>query len=74
MSNAITTTAELVGEFVAAQTRTDGLVSESNVRTDAKLAELAEAQLRTDDRLNVLINTVERYISGNGKQPSDSSA
>jgi hypothetical protein len=73
LSNAIATTAELVGELVAAHTRTDAQVSESNVRTDAKLAELAEAQLRTDDRLNVLINTVERYISGNGKKPSGNS-
>lgn len=27
---------------------------------------LAEAQARTEERLNVFINVVERYISGNG--------
>ena len=27
---------------------------------------LTEAQQRTDERLNIFINVVERYISGNG--------
>ena len=37
------------------------------------IAGLTEAGRRTDERLNVLINTVERHISGNGKQPSGDS-
>ena len=43
----------------------------TNERID-RLAEaqrqLTEAQHRTDERLNVLINVVERYFSGNGRK------
>ena len=31
---------------------------------------LAQVQTRTDERLNVFINVVERYISGNGGRQS----
>lgn len=50
---------EVVAELAEAQQRTDEKVVqliESQARTDRKLAE-------TDDRLNTLINVVERHIS-----------
>ena len=53
-----------------AQARADGRTRELQARTDASMRELAESQLRlaggqehTDERLNKLINVVERYIS-----------
>lgn len=50
---------EVVAELAEAQQRTDESLAqliESQARTDRKLAE-------TDDRLNTLINVVERHIS-----------
>ena len=51
------------------QARTDAQVAEARARADAKSAE-------TDDRLNALINTVERLISerrnGDGKREENS--
>jgi len=55
-----------------------GQIAEAQAKADAKIAALAEAQARTekqlsetDERLNALINTVERYISSrNGKAES----
>ena len=43
-----------------------GKLSESQARTDASFAELAAAQARTEDRLNIFINVVERHLGGNG--------
>ncbi len=40
-----------------------GMLTEAQARTDNKLADLAEAQTHTDERLNTLINVIERYIS-----------
>jgi hypothetical protein len=44
-------------------------LAEAQTHTNTKLAELAEAGARTDERLNVLINIVERQISKNGDEP-----
>jgi len=66
LSVALTTLAEVVENV--AQT-TSGQIS----ALTENIGELTEAGRRTDDRLNVLINTVERYISGNGKKPSGNS-
>jgi hypothetical protein len=35
-----------------------------------KVSELTDAQTRTDERLNIFINVVERYISKNGNNGS----
>ena len=35
-------------------------------RTDESIKSLTESQKRTDERLNIFINVVERYMSGNG--------
>lgn len=69
LTGAVTTLVNLVGRLAEAQER-----------TDAKIAELAQAQARTDERLaqtnerlNIFINVVERYISRNGgNKPDDS--
>lgn len=43
------------------------ILTEAQARTDNRMAELAEAQIHTEERLNALINVVDRYISrGNG--------
>jgi hypothetical protein len=56
LTGAVTTIVSLVGKLTEAQER-----------TDANVAELTAAQIRTDERLNVFIDVVERYISRNGK-------
>ncbi|HXD31282.1 MAG TPA: hypothetical protein VN643_09205 [Pyrinomonadaceae bacterium] len=73
LSVALTALAERVDDLVQAQQTTTAQISGLGGKVSdlgEKVAELTEAGLRTDDRLNVLINTVERYISGNGKKPS----
>jgi hypothetical protein len=43
-----------------------GKLSEAQERTNATMSELATAQARTDERLNILIDVVGRHFSGNG--------
>ena len=59
LTDALTTIVGIVGKLAGAQER-----------TDEQLSELTNKQAETDDRLNVFINVVERYISGNGRRPS----
>ena len=58
LTDALTTVVGLVGKL-----------AESQERTDEQLSELTAKQAKTDDRLNALINVVERYFSGNGRKP-----
>ena len=61
-SDALIGTLAIVGNLTQSLTRTD-----ENVRLVAEAqASLTEAQARTEERLNIFINVVERYISGNG--------
>jgi len=62
LSDAVVATVGLVGKIAEAQGRTDASVSEMAV----KVSELADAQSPTEERLNIFINVVERYISKNG--------
>ena len=66
------------GDAVVAVIGMIGRVTEAQIRTDAKVAELVAAQLKTDEelgdlakRLDAFILVVERYISENqnGKNP-----
>jgi hypothetical protein len=45
------------------------IIADSQIKADARIAALAEAQGHTDERLNVLIGIVEKYFSNgrNGK-------
>jgi ABC-type transporter Mla subunit MlaD len=43
-----------------------GQLSDAQVRTNATMSELARAQARTDERLNILIDVVGRHFNGNG--------
>lgn len=68
LTEALTTVVGMIGKLAAGQER-----------TDAKLVELAEAQKRTDtrlsetdERLNVFITVVERFLNQNGNGRSDS--
>ena len=55
----------IIGDFTKRQTESEQRMKE----LDQKMMELAEAQARTDERLNAFIVTVERYLSEgrNGK-------
>ena len=70
LSDAVITVVGLVGGLAESQQRTDTKVAELQARCDASFAELAEAQARTEERLNIFINVVEEYISGNGNKGS----
>jgi hypothetical protein len=59
LSDAVVAVVGMIGNLVQSQTRTDESI---------KL--LIEAQARTEQRLNIFINIVERYISGNGGSES----
>ena len=41
-------------------------LSEAVTTVVGMVGNLAQAQMRTEERLNIFINVVERYISGNG--------
>lgn len=61
LTEALTTVVGMVGKVAEAQERTEG-----------NLTELTNKQAETDDRLNILVDVVERYFSGNGKQGTQS--
>jgi len=61
LTEALTTVVGIVGKVATAQERTEG-----------NLTELTNKQAETDDRLNILVDVVERYFSGNGKPRSQS--
>src|SRR2546430_6743954 len=67
LGGAVVGVVNLIDRLTNAQERTDASVNELAIRMN----ELADSQKRTDDRLNILINSVERYISEarNGKPP-----
>src|SRR5262245_42628887 len=45
------------------------LIGDAQKQTEARISELAQAQTRTDERLNTFINVLERHIeSKNGSQ------
>ncbi|CAN5236385.1 hypothetical protein BH18ACI2_BH18ACI2_25540 [soil metagenome] len=70
LTDAVIGVVGMIGKLTEAQAQTNALVAalaqqtseiaEAQKRTDARLAE-------TDERLNIFINVVERYISRNGK-------
>lgn len=60
---------EAVDSLNAAVTAVVGMVgrlSEAQERTNATMAELASAQGRTEERLNIFIDVVERHLGRNG--------
>lgn len=58
LTDAMTTVVAIVGKLAEAQQR-----------TDEHLSELTTKQAETDDRLNVFITVVERFIGRNGRKP-----
>jgi hypothetical protein len=67
LTEALTAVVGMVGKIGAAQELTDARLAESRQRTDERLAELAVRHAETDDRLNVFVTVVERFISRNGE-------
>jgi len=59
LTDALTTIVGMVGKLAEGQQR----LTEAQQRTDQQLSELTTKQAETDDRLNVFITVVERYIS-----------
>ena len=43
-----------------------GNLTQALTRTDESVKFLTEAQARTEERLNIFINVVERFMNGNG--------
>jgi len=74
LEGAIVAIVNLVGKLAEGQERlAEGQerMAEGQARADARLAELAESQKRTDERLNAFIVVVERYITnGRGDHPT----
>ena len=57
LTDAMTTVVGMIGKLAAGQQR-----------TDEHLSELTARQAESDDRLNVFITVVERFISRNGRK------
>ena len=60
---------DIVGSLTRAQIGADGRIdslAEVQKQTDENLKRLSEAQAQTEASLKILINVVERHISGNG--------
>jgi hypothetical protein len=69
LSNALMGLMDIVGNLTRTHIETDQSISrltEAQTETDEGIKRLTEAQVRTDARLNILINVVDRHISGNG--------
>ena len=66
LSDAVTTIVGLVGGLAQGQQA----MTQAQQTTAAQIAELVNAQSRTDKRLNVIIGVVERYFGGNGGKSS----
>jgi hypothetical protein len=69
LSDALIGLVDIVGSLTRAQMGADGRIdslAEAQKRTDESIKHLSEAQARTEESLKILINVVERHISGNG--------
>jgi phage-related tail protein len=69
LSNGILGLVDVVGSLTRAQIETDHSIqrlAEAQAGTEARLRETDERLRTTDDRLRILMNVVERHISGNG--------
>lgn len=63
LSGAVTTVVGMIGNIAQVQQT-----------TVTQIGELALSQLRTDERLNVIIDVIERYFGGNGTRPAQGPA
>ena len=72
LTDIVAATVGAIDRLTDAQARTERRLVDLQANTERKFVELAERQAATDERLNVLINVVERYISRkrNGNEPS----
>ena len=63
MTDATLTTVGLIGKLTEAQAKMD-------TKWEVRFQALTDKMSRTDDRLNVLINVVERHIHGHNGPPT----
>ena len=76
LTDAMTFVVGTLGKLAEAQAQANARVAElaeAQKRTDAQLAETNAKLAETNERLNVFINVVERYISRNGRTPDNNS-
>ena len=69
LSNGLMGLVDIVGNLTRAHIETDRSINrltEAQAARDESIKRLTEAGERTDARLNILINVVDRDISGNG--------
>ena len=62
--------ADALHEEMAALTGKMAALVDAQILSETKFVELRQAQTRTDDRLNALINIVDRHVSGSGHEHS----
>lgn len=65
LTNLITGVIEIIGSLARSTDDRINSLRDAQARTEKGIQRLTEAQARTDERLNIFINVVERYISGN---------
>lgn len=53
----------MIGRLAEAQARTAAEFAEVRQQSERRFAQLATAQTETDERLNIFINVVEKYIN-----------
>ena len=66
LNAAVTAVVGMVGRLSEGQEDTDSRLTKLRAHTDTRFAELAEAQARTEERLNIFIGVVERHLGRNG--------
>jgi hypothetical protein len=69
LKDAMMSLLDIVGSMIRAQASADDHISqlaEAQKRTDEEINRLTQAQTETSQSLKILINVVERFISGNG--------
>ncbi|HEV8487429.1 MAG TPA: hypothetical protein VGV87_28035 [Blastocatellia bacterium] len=62
--------ADALHEEMAALTGKMAALVDAQILSETKFVELRQAQTRTDDRLNALINIVDRHVNGSGHEHS----